>query len=285
MECPNCGAHIGRFELDQNCRECGVNLFYCQQEKLLAEDAKKCELEFASFRVLVEKLKTAFIKGALPIARIVLCVASVGAVMLPFASLKLVLPMIEKSMLFSGYGLISAFTSGAPNVLMNFSELSPARDVVIKSALLALSIALVLLTSGVILLTELLSFTNIKKSARAMEVLSVIGIAFSACASVLSFIVASCRCSYIEASAGVGGFVCAAVFAALFIDNYLIIKKGIAPVYNELDLLRIDMRKKVKSGEVNIDDLPLPVFETEEEREVRLAAEAELAKKGVADVE
>ena len=42
------------------------------------------------------------------------------------------------------------------------------------------------------------------------------------------------------------------------------------------------MRKKVKNGEVSLDDLPLPVFESEEEKAKRLETEAasnELAEK------
>ena len=43
------------------------------------------------------------------------------------------------------------------------------------------------------------------------------------------------------------------------------------------------MKKKVKAGEVSLDELTLPVFESEEEREKRLADEEKsrlLAEKG-----
>ena len=49
MKCPKCNKEIGRFELAPDCKHCGVNIFYAQQEALLTEDAKRCELEFASF--------------------------------------------------------------------------------------------------------------------------------------------------------------------------------------------------------------------------------------------
>ena len=63
MKCPKCNKEIGRFELAPNCKHCGVNIFYAQQEALLTEDAKRCELEYATFHILTSKLKNAFIGG------------------------------------------------------------------------------------------------------------------------------------------------------------------------------------------------------------------------------
>ena len=39
-------------------------------------------------------------------------------------------------------------------------------------------------------------------------------------------------------------------------------------VFDELDIKRVEMRKKVKRGEVNIDDLSLPVFASSDEKEM-----------------
>ena len=69
MKCPKCNKEIGIFELAPNCKHCGVNIFYAQQEALLTEDAKKCELEYATFHILTAKLKTAFIGGKIQIMR------------------------------------------------------------------------------------------------------------------------------------------------------------------------------------------------------------------------
>ena len=62
MVCPNCGAEIGRFDLAVHCKKCGVNLYFASQEKLLSEDAKRCELEFASARIVLAKVKAAQLK-------------------------------------------------------------------------------------------------------------------------------------------------------------------------------------------------------------------------------
>ena len=52
--------------------------------------------------------------------------------------------------------------------------------------------------------------------------------------------------------------------------NAKMIKKGIEPVYREYDPKRKELLKKVKNGEVDLDDLSLPVFESEEEYETRI---------------
>ena len=53
----------------------------------------------------------------------------------------------------------------------------------------------------------------------------------------------------------------------IFVLNHLVIKKNITPEIDELDIKRVELRKKVKKGEVSIDDLPLPVFSEPEKNE------------------
>ena len=64
------------------------------------------------------------------------------------------------------------------------------------------------------------------------------------------------------------------ILVFIFILNHLVIKKNIQPEIKEVDLQRIEMKKRVKAGEISLDDLTIPVFESEEEREKRLEEEA-----------
>ncbi len=73
-------------------------------------------------------------------------------------------------------------------------------------------------------------------------------------------------------SYGFGGAAAAAVFLVLFFLNIALLKKGIEPVYREYDPRRLELLKKVRAGEVDLDSLPLPVFESEEEHEERMKA-------------
>ena len=99
MKCPNCGGEIGRFELAPDCKHCGANIFYSQQEKLLAEDAKRCELEFASFRILKAKLKSAFIGGPIRIMRLVAMLIAIGFIFIPVVTLSVELSLFSSKIL------------------------------------------------------------------------------------------------------------------------------------------------------------------------------------------
>lgn len=279
MVCPNCGEHVGRFELNLNCKKCGVNLYYSQQEQLLSDDAKSCELEFASFRILSAKIKTAFVGGSAQIARIVFTVLCIGVVLIPFGNISASMPLYSGSVSFGGYGLYQAFSNGSLLGLLDYLKISVTHELALKSLLLVGAMVLILLMSLVMLLTELLSFTNIQRSAKALCIQSAIGVVICAASVVFSFMLSGVGEGFtaisVESSSGFGGFVSAAMFAAMFIVNLVIIKRGIKPEYKEVDLQRIEMRKKVKSGAVQLADLPLPVFESEEERQTRLKLEAQ----------
>ncbi len=274
MKCPNCGGEIGRFELDPNCKHCGVNIFYYTQNTMLARDAKRCELENASLRIFVSKLKTAFIKGALPILRIVFSVLTLCAILVPFANAELILPVVSKSLSFGGIGLYQAFSDGTLNAILAFKECADVDTFFIKSLVLVAAMVLIVLAGVTILVTEILSFINIQKTARIMRTVSVLGMVFSVFGAVMSFVFGnSADVSIIKTTFGFGAFVALAMFIADFVINNLFIKRKIQHVAKEVDLQRIAMRKRIKAGEISLDDLPLPVFESDEEREKRLADE------------
>lgn len=276
MKCPNCSNEIKRFDLSPNCKNCGVNIFYSQQKALLSRDAKMCELEFASFRIIVAKLKASFIKGVIPILRIVAMVAAIGAIFIPFADIETTIPAVSQvNFSFGAWGIYSAFTNGVFNSLINLSDY--AQQQVIISLVLLASIVVIFLIGFAVFLCLVLSFINIQKTAKMMRGLSVAG--FIAClfSGAVSISMPSVigKAEFLTAKTGFGAFACLIVFAVIFILNQLVIKKNIQPDIKEVDIKRVELAKRVKNGEVSLDDLPLPVFETEEEREKRLKAEAE----------
>lgn len=283
MKCPNCNKEIGRFELAPNCKHCGVNIFYSQQKTLLTRDAKKCELEYAGFRILVSKLKTAFIGGKIQILRIVAMVMAIGAIFVPFGSIGVNISPFDAKFSFGAWGIYSAFTDGTLSALLNLSGYAH-KQMAASLVLLGLIVAIFLSGLGVFV-ALLLSFINVQKSARAMRGLSFVGSILCVGAFVVSAFLPSVmnEIGFIEGKAGVGALVCLAVLIFIFILNHLVIKKNIQPQVKEVDLKRVELNKKVKKGESSLDDLPLPVFETEEEKQERLKKEEEsraLAQKG-----
>ena len=272
MKCPNCNGEIGRFELSPECKHCGANIFYCQQEKLLTDDAKKCELEFASFRILKEKLKAAFIGGPIQIMRIVAMVAAIGIIFIPFVTLNASLPLFETKFSLGAWGVYEAFSGGELVALLKLSSYLPQ---FFTSAMLSCALFVLVFLMGLgVFAALLLSFINIKKTAAIMRGFAVAGFVFSLMAAGAGFaLVQNTDGTFITAKIGVGTFFCAAIFAVIFVLNFIVIKKNISPDIKQADIERVELRKKIKAGEITLDELPLPVIETEEEKAKRLEEE------------
>ena len=275
MKCPKCNKEIGRFELAPNCKHCGVNIFYAQQEALLTEDAKRCELEYATFHILTAKLKNAFVGGKIQIMRIVAMVLAIGAIFIPFATVEASFNMFTAKFSFGAFGIYQAFSDGTLQAVLNMNSYVPG----LTFSLLALLVLIVLifLCGFGVFVSLVLSFINIQKSAKKAQILSGIGIVFSS----VSFWV-SCSLSeifsdipFISAKFGAGSIACTAVLIFIFLLNKLVVMKNIQPSIKEIDLRRVAIRKQIKNGEITYADLPLPVLESEEEKEKRLREKEE----------
>lgn len=270
MKCPNCNKEVGRFELAPNCKHCGVNFFYAQQEKLLTEDAKRCELEYATFHILTAKLKNAFIGGKIQIMRIVAMVLAIGAIFVPFATVEASFGLFSAKFSFGAFGIYQAFTDGTLNAVLNLSGYTPKITI---SLLLLLGIIVLIFLSGFgVFVTLILSFINVQKTAQKAQILSIVGMAFSVISFGLSIALPEMLSdiSFINVKIGIGSIACFAVLLFIFILNKLIVTKNIQPDIKEIDLERVKIRKQIKNGVLTYADLPLPVLESEEEREKRL---------------
>ena len=281
MICPKCGAHISPFDLKPNCKNCGVNILLYSQEYLLERDAKRTELEFASARIVLAKVKAAFIGGALPIARIVTSLLCVAALLIPFADFAINTPAYSTDISLGGIGIYNLFSGDMLSVLLGFAG-STLFGGMFKNVLILIGIMLLIALSEVgILLAEILSFLNIRKSAKAMSVLSLIGIAFCVIFYVAGFIFKGTALpGYMSFKLGFGALVTAVILAVNFFINFKIYKNDLPLSIRQFDLERKATLKKIKSGELDFDDLPLPVFETEEEKEKRLKELEEMLETG-----
>ena len=278
MKCPKCNKEIGRFELAPNCKHCGVNIFYAQQEALLTEDAKRCELEYATFHILIARLKTAFIGGKIQIMRIVAMVLAIGAIFVPFATVEANFNMFSAKLSFGAFGIYQAFSDGTLNALLNLYEYTP--ELTISLLVLLALIVLIFLSGFGIFIALVLSFINIQKAAKKSQVLSAIGIAFSGLAFVLSVALPKLisEVAFVSARFGIGSIACIAVLIFIFVLNKLVVSRNILPNIKEIDLQRVAIRKQIKKGEITYADLPLPVLESSEEKEKRLQEKEEKEK-------
>lgn len=278
MKCPNCNKEIGRFELAPDCKHCGVNIFYAQQETLLTEDAKRCELEYATFHILTAKLKNAFIGGKIQIMRIVAMVLAIGAIFVPFATVEANFEMFSAKFSFGAFGIYQAFTDGTLSAILNLGDYVPVLTISLL-ALLGLIVIIFLCGLGVFL-TLVLSFINVQKTAKEAQILSVVGMAFSLASLAFTIVLPKIvsDISFVNAEFGFGSIACFVVLVLIFILNKLIVIKNIQPEIKEIDLERVKIRKQIKNGEISYDDLSLPVLESDEEREKRLQEKAQKEK-------
>ena len=271
MNCPKCSAPIKWYELAPNCKKCGVHIMYYTQEKDLARDAKRTELEFANARILVARLKTNFIGGRYPISRLVFLFLCVGVLCIPFGSISAALPFRTFNVSVGGIGLYSMFSDGMFNHLFDFLKAGIAETVSMKAFIGLILFALTVLIIAAILITYILSFINIKKFAKTICGMTVAAMVTDIACTVWSFITASSAGKYdfITVKPGFGGFAALVVFGVFFFLNYSIYKNDEPLPIKEVDLKRSELHKEIKAGKVDIDSLPMPIFETEEERIAR----------------
>ncbi len=278
MKCPKCNKEIGRFDIAPNCKHCGVNIFYAQQEALLTEDAKRCELEYATFHILTAKLKNAFVGGKIQIMRIVAMVLAIGAIFVPFATIEANFTMFSAKFSFGAFGIYQAFTDGTLSSVLNLSGYIPKLTI---SLLLLLALIVLIFLSGLgVFITLVLSFINMQKTAKMSQVLSVVGMVFSVISFILTLVLPKILSdiSFINVKFGVGSIACFAVLMLIFVLNRLIVTKNIQPEIKEIDLERVKIRKQIKKGEISYSELTLPVLESEEEKEKRLQEKEEKEK-------
>lgn len=272
MKCPKCGGEIKFYDLKPNCKHCGVNILYYSQEHELILDAKRTELEFASARIIGAKLKNAFIDGALPIIRIITTLLCVGALVLPFADFVYKLPLFEIKFSFGGLGLYNIYNDGLLTQFKTFLDSTLFSDSAGGMIIVITLFLVAFLAVAVILVFEILSFLNNKLLSKWIANISFCTAAFCV---VSFFIILAIKkthsdLSYVVISVGIGSLITAAVLMINGIINRLIFTKDVELKVREHDFERVEILKAVKKGEIKLDDLSLPVFETQEEKEKRL---------------
>ena len=273
MKCPKCGGEIPFYDLKPNCRHCGVNILYYTQDYLLERDAKRTELESAVMRMLVARVKAVFI-GSLPaIFRMVFFVGAICAMMIPFCSVSYKLPFYGESLSVGLIGLISAYSDGLLLSLPNFFKSVLFENATLGALIVTAIFAVLAIVDVVLFVIYLLSFLRPDKTAKMLRNGSVVACVLALSAQIAAFVCNSAIVAdtpYAQFSVGFGGFACFALHLILIFINVKMLRKGVEPVYREFDPKRKELLKKVKAGEVNLDDLSLPIFESEEEYATRM---------------
>ena len=275
MNCPKCGGEIPFYDLKPNCKHCGVNIMYFTQEANLIHDAKRTELEGAAARMIIARVKAEFIGSKLAIARMVCSVLAVAALLLPFGSAHYVAPFLDQSFSVGIIGLIQGFSGGGDGLIMSLPAF--LQSSVFSGATKAVTVPTVffLLTAlldVLIVVALILGFLNLTKGAKFMKNTALAGMILCIAGQIATAVVSftSAGTSAADASMGFGAIAAAVMFFVVFFLNRMMLNKGIEPVYKENDIKRKELLLKVRAGEVDLDSLPLPVFESDDEREERM---------------
>ncbi|MBQ6018695.1 MAG: hypothetical protein IJL26_00820 [Clostridia bacterium] len=274
MKCPKCGGEIPFYNLKPNCMHCGVNIMYYSQHEGLMRDAKRSELEAGVARMIIARIKAEFIGSRLAILRMVFTILAAGALCAPFIETRFHVPMFEGTFSVGIIGLIRGFQSG---LLMKTPALLGSvlfAKQTVAAIVPAIFFVVIALLDILILAALIVGFLKLTQSAKFMKNTALAGMIVSAAAQiavlVMKFTTADTETASVKL--GFGALAALAMFLAIFLLNGALLKKGIEPVYRENDPKRRELLKQVRRGDVDLDSLPLPIFESEEERAERMKA-------------
>ena len=272
-KCPKCGYHLHIYNISQFCPKCGVNMRYVDFEENFLREAKQAELSHSVVKVRFARVKAALIGGGMQILRLAVCLLPLLSLLIPSGTADITLPFCTDTVSFGALGLYSIFTNGVFNYIntMTSSELLGRGFSLLRSAIFAYCVPAVF--AVIILLLTILCFLSIKNMQKIIAGVSFVGAGCSVAALVFNFILAGKLTAYtgtdiLTSSGGVGLIVTSLMFALVAVVNIILDKKGIEVKYPEGSVERAEIYRKVKSGEVNIDDLPQPVVETAETRKI-----------------
>ncbi len=269
--CPNCKKRLNVWNVSQICPHCGVNMRFFDYDKRFYHDAKESELSMARVHVFVRTLKASFIGVKISIVRLVLVFLPIAALLLPAAKGSVDFPFFHADIDLSALGLAGAFTGGAMNYLMPTMNAAVNGAAVTAFVFAAVGLAVALLCAVLQLFTTVLSFLNIKRAAAVncvFSALALAGIVVSVIFASKAGKAAGFEGCMISCSLSFGWAVQLAAFAAFFVINFLIARNGIPIVLDEGMAERVEIAKKVRRGELKLDELPQPIVETEATRKI-----------------
>ena len=275
-KCPKCNRHLKLTDIGQFCPGCGVNMRFYGFEENFYREAKIAELSQAGVHIKIRRLKASFIGSKLCIARLIVVLFPIAALLLANGSFTVAVPFKTKEYAFGALGIYSLFTDGGFNYInsMTGSDFSGAAFASLRNALFVY--ASVAVFAVITLLLTILCFISYKNMQKIICVFAALGFADSiaAMAMIGAFCSSAKDAALVSGKNGFGLILCAVMFAAVFAINFILVKNGIAVEYDEGMLERAEIYKKVKAGKVDLDDLPQPVVETAATRQI----DAEIAK-------
>ena len=271
--CPKCKKHLHIYNISQTCPHCKTNMRFFGFAENFEKEAKLAELSNARVHVKLKNIKAAFIGSKLTVARLIAMLLPAAGFLLPAARLELLIPFLKYSGAafdFSLLGLFNFYNQGGieyAKAMAKASEFSSQFNSLIV-AIIAYAIGALL--AILVLLLSILCFISYKNMQKLTTIVSGLGIldTFISMLLIGRFIKSASGCVLFSTTGGFGLYLTALLFAVAFTVNLLLWLRGIPVKYDEGMPERVEIYKKIKKGEINIDDLPQPIVETEETRQI-----------------
>ena len=269
--CPKCQKKLKIWHVSQYCPYCGTNIVFHSFEANFEKDKRMAEMSLAGFRVKLEKAKKAYISGWPQKMKIAACVLPLAGLFVPMGSAAADTALYQKSFTFwamdlvyngfMGEGYFNKFgaLTGAPV----FGEAASA----LRTAMLCCAVMAV--CAVVILLTELFCFAGNKRTAGVITAFSAIGA--GAAVAERAFCGGAVRAAQASGGALTGSvsllfLVPVLLFAFAAAAAILCLKKPPVITVSEGDALRLSYREKLQKGEIDLMDIPSPIYESEEDK-------------------
>jgi len=277
--CPHCDKRLRLTDWRPNCPKCGVNLMFYGFEERFYEDAKRSELSMAGMRVGSKRMKAGLAGSLWAKVRLCICFLPLASLLLPWGSLNAQLPFAPQKWDAGILGLMNLFMGNKDVVPYLQSMWGGEWSFVFQRGILLLGVSALAAVLGLlVLLLSLFSFLKLKPISTAVVITSLLGMLVSAGGFAMGLLLQ--RASEALASPiftgalGYGALLAFAMFGCTAAANLILRQKGVNVQFAEGDEERAAIYKRVKAGELKLEDLPYPVVETEATR----ALEAMIAK-------
>ncbi len=235
-KCPKCGRKLTLLDWRPNCPGCGVNLVYYGMEERLLKEADAAEAEHARLQKRIDRLKASFVGSKLTIARIILSILPIAALMLPLCSVSYSGPFIEATTTSINaieiYNLVSSLDFDALITMIGSGVLGTS-FIGYAGALVSILLSLVFVIVSLVMLTLACS----PKGNPRNITLNVIAIVFAVASGVFFNVFASNISAvfpeFVSGSIEFGIFVYIAALALLLAINIIIAVKGVDVKYKQ----------------------------------------------------
>lgn len=269
--CPKCSRHIKVWQMSPYCKGCGAHLMFASFEQQFEKDRREAEMSMAFFRYTLAKIKSAYISGRPQKFKIIAALFPVIALFLPLGNLTISTPVYSSSLTFNVIDMFIGpfFTNGLFGKLDALCAAPVFGEIASALKPLMLIYAVMAASAAVILLAELLSFTGNKKVCITTIVFSVTGIIAAVLTKLFSAPVAD-ACAGVgtmaEASSSFLFIIAAALFVIPLVAAVWCLRCPPVCTFKEGDELRVEYRKKYKKGQIELLNIPSPIYESEEDK-------------------